>query len=66
VGSLLDFLHSNSFWDGERLETNWRQPFDILAESPSGPPSTDTPEGDPDSGFAQWRPLQDSNLLPLD
>ena len=34
---LLGFLLLNSTWDGESLRIEWRQPFDLLAESKSGP-----------------------------
>jgi hypothetical protein len=55
-----DFLHSNSFQDAERLETTWRKPFDVLAESPSGPPTKNASRADSEGIFGRWRPLVDA------
>ena len=53
---LLHFLYLNSLWDGERLEVEWRQPFDILAESPKGPPTTTGPGDASEARFERWLP----------
>ena len=53
---LLAFCYLNSTWDGERLKVEWRQPFNLLAESPKGPPTTTGPGGDPEARFEKWLP----------
>ena len=53
---LLEFLMLNSFWDGESLEVDWRKPFDILAESPAGPPTRNAPGGGSEGVFEKWLP----------
>ena len=56
---LLGFCYLNSLWDGERLRVQWRQPFEILAESPKGPPTRTGPGGDSEARFEKWLPLLD-------
>ena len=56
---LLGFCYLNSLWDGERLRVEWRQPFEMLAESPKGPPTTTGPGGDSEARFEKWLPRMD-------
>ncbi len=58
---LLSFLCSNSWWDGERLEVEWRKPFDLIAESPGGPPTQNASGEGSEGVFEKWLPLLDSN-----
>ena len=53
---LLGFCYLNSLWDGERLKVQWRQPFEMLAESPKGPPTRTGPGGDSEARFEKWLP----------
>lgn len=63
---LLEFLCWNSVWDGERLEVAWRKPWDLIAESPSGPPNENAPGEGSEGDFAKWLPLLDLNQRPSD
>jgi site-specific DNA recombinase len=58
---LLQFLCSNSVWTGSTLEVAWQKPFDLLAQSPSGPPTKNALDGDDEGVFDKWLPLSDSN-----
>ena len=58
---MLQFVYSNSLWDGEELVVEWRQPFEMLAESPSGPPPKTGPGGEPETRFVKWLRQLDSN-----
>ena len=58
---LLQFCHSNSLWDGRTLQVEWRQPFDILAESPKGPPPKTGLGEDSETRFDGWLRQLDSN-----
>ena len=59
---LLDFLHLNSFWDGEHLETSWRKPFDILVELARESRDGTGDNGAGGGGCQVRHPRQDSNL----
>lgn len=59
---MLGIMHSNSYWDGEELEVEWRQPFDQLAFSIAQVQNDDAPGGCSGGDFEKWRPRQDSNL----
>ena len=59
---LMRFLHLNSRWDGVALDVTWRQPFDLLAESPNHAPTKTGPGVASEACFAIWRPEQDLNL----
>ena len=58
---LLQFVYLNSLWDGEELTVAWRQPFEMLAESPKGPPTETGPGGEPEARFGRWLRQLDSN-----
>ncbi|MCB9746471.1 MAG: recombinase family protein [Alphaproteobacteria bacterium] len=63
---LLDFLCSNCWWDDGTLSIQWRQPYDILAESSPGPPADSSLGEGEKLDFSEWHPQQDSNLRPQD
>ena len=63
---LLNFVLLNSTWRGEKLEVEWREPFNLLAES------AERCRANSASGVAtggvrsQWLPLPDLNRGPTD
>ena len=56
---LLSFLSSNSWWDGETLEVEWRKPFDLIAESPSEPPTQNALGEGSEGDSGKWLPCVD-------
>lgn len=61
---MLNLILSNSTWENGRLEVEWRQPFDLIADTATRAAEAAT-TNDPD--FIErtvWRPQQDSNLRP--
>ncbi len=62
---LLNFILSNCTWQHGELRADYRQPFDLLAETIGG---TDPTEGGGGAGIPQidkWSGKEDSNLRPL-
>ncbi len=57
---LLQFVYLNSTWDGEHLDVEWRQPFDIIAESIEEAGHGSAPGGGSEGRFDRWLPLLDT------
>ncbi len=63
---LLNFVLLNSTWTGEKLEVEWRQPFDLLVES-MNLCRANSASGVATGGVrSQWLPLVDLNHRPTD
>lgn len=58
---LLGVLHSNSYWDGDALTVDWRQPFDVLASSIDEIQNEQAPGGHSEGSLERWRGQRDSN-----
>lgn len=59
---LLDFVISNSVWDGESLAVEFKQPFDILVKNKLAIESKITDDIPKTAVFEKWLRGQDSNL----
>lgn len=58
---LLSLLLSNCFWDGKRLEIEFKQPFDLIAKSISEVEASEDLNGEETGDFEKWLPRLDSN-----
>jgi hypothetical protein len=58
---LLDFVLSNCQWKGVKLETEYRQPFDLIAVAALSDRQDCAGLGDKRSNFDEWRRGGDSN-----
>ncbi len=63
---LLDYIVSNSIWDGKKLEVEFKQPFDMIAESIATIKPEINAEGAEIIHFDKWLPGPDSNQRPFD
>ena len=61
---LLDYLISNSVWDGAELTTAFKQPFDIIAKATMIEFTASASEGLKIPIFENWLPGPDSNQRP--
>ncbi len=61
---LLDYIISNSVWDGKSLAVEFKQPFDIIAKSAKIIKLENTQKTAKNSNFDKWLPGPDSNQRP--
>ena len=62
---LLNLVYSNSTWAGGELVPNFRQPFDLLAETNREYKKEKATFLEKSDLFEIWRPRDDSNVRPL-
>ncbi|SJM29709.1 Resolvase (fragment) [Mesorhizobium delmotii] len=59
---LLNLVLSNCKWDRGEVRANFRQPFDLLADSAAAAASSDATRAKMSTGHPVWLGRQDSNL----
>ena len=59
---LLNFMLSNSVWDGKELVVEFKQPFDLFIKTPCELEPCEVAEGAETTKYEKWLPRQDSNL----
>ena len=62
---LLLNVYSNSIWDRGILTPNFKQPFNIIAETNNEYQQKKATSGEESDLFEIWRPRDDSNVRPL-